>query len=323
VQFCLGITKQNNKERFNILRKEMDILTAIQRRISVRSYSKDIVDSTTLKRLINFAKKTKHLTTVLPRIELVSGVDKTNHILTSIIGSYGLVRNPPHLLIGIMPEESNITRIDLGYVLEQVVLEATKLGLGTCWISGSYNPKIAGSEVGLKSGEIVEVVCAFGYPAKEILERFHSRTIRRIAGGHHRKPLKEIVFYKNWGKSWSPEEEDPELVTILEHARLASSGANRQPWRLIIRPGNIVLTLVLTKPLWTGIANRLSPIVGVVKRNVLAKAQYIDAGIVMSHFTLVSEAIGQKGQWELRLGDKTLARECQLPKGVIPVAIFK
>ena len=301
----------------------MDILTAIKRRVSVRSYSGNIVDSAKIEQLINFAKNTKYLTTVSPRIELVSGVDKTNRILTSIIGLYDLVRNPPHLLIGIMPEESDIARIDLGYVLEQVVLEATKLGLGTCWISGFYNPKTAGNEVGLKSGEIVEVVCALGYPAKEILEQFYSRTIRRIAGGHHRKPLEEIVFYKNWGKSWLPEEEDPELVTILEHARLAPSGANRQPWRFIIRPENIVLALVLTKPLGTGITNRLSPIVGVVKRNVLAKAQYIDAGIVMSHFTLVSEAIGQKGQWELRLGDKILARECQLPKGVIPVAIFK
>lgn len=314
--------KQNNKERFNILREERDILTAIKRRVSVRSYSGNIVDSAKIEQLINFAKNTKYLTTVSPRIELVSGVDKTNRILTSIIGLYDLVRNPPHLLIGIMPEESDIARIDLGYVLEQVVLEATKLGLGTCWISGSYDPKIAGYEVGLKSGEIVEAVCALGYPAKEILERFHSRTIRRIAGGHHRKQLKEIVFYKHWGKAWLKEEEDPELVTIFEHARLAPSGANRQPWRFIIRLGNIVLTIVLTKSLGTGIANKLSPIIGVVKRNVLAKAQYIDAGIVMSHFALVSEAIGRTGQWELRLGDKTLARECRLPKGVIPVAIL-
>jgi len=314
--------KQNNKEKLNILREEMDILTAIEKRISIRSYSKDIVDSTVLERLIDFAKKTKHLTTVPPRIELVSGVDRTNNVLTSIISSYGLVRNPPHLLIGIIPEESDIARIDLGYVLEQVILEATKSGLGTCWISGSYDPKIAGDEVKIKSGEVVEAVCAIGYPAEEIRERLHDRTIRRITGGYHRKQLKEIVFYKSWGKSWSPKEEDSELLTILEHARLAPSGANRQPWRFIIRPENIVLTLVLTKPLETGIANRLYPIVGIVKKNVFAKAQYIDAGIVMSHFTLVSKTIGLKGQWELLLGDKTLARECQLPKGIIPVAIF-
>ncbi|MGB3345820.1 MAG: nitroreductase family protein [Candidatus Humimicrobiia bacterium] len=315
--------KQNNKERFNILRKEMDTLTAIKKRISVRSYSGNIVDSAKIEQLINFAKSTKHLTIVPPRIELVNGVDKTNHILTSIIGSYGLVRNPPYLLIGIMPEESDIARIDLGYVLEHVVIEATKLGLSTCWISGSYDPKIASDEVNLKSGEIVEVVCALGYPAEEMLESVHSKIVRRMAGGHRRKQLNEIVFSKRWGKVWKPEEVDQTLITILEHARLAPSGYNRQPWRFIIRPGNIVLTLVLTKPLGTGIANRLSSIVGVVKRNVLAKAQYIDAGIVMSHFTLVSEAIGQKGQWELRLGDKILARECQLLKGVIPVAIFK
>ncbi|MBU2598902.1 MAG: nitroreductase family protein [Actinobacteria bacterium] len=300
----------------------MDIITAIKKRISTRSYSENIVDSAKIEQLINFAKKTKHLTIVPPRIELVSGVDKTNHILTSIIGSYGLVRNPPHLLIGITPEESDIARIDLGYVLEHVVLEATKLGLSTCWISGSYNPKIAEDEVKTKSGEAVEAVCALGYPAEEMLECVHSKIVRRIASSHHRKPLKEIVFYEHWAKPWSQSEEDPVVVTILEHARLAPSGANRQPWRFIIKPESIVLALVLTKPLETGIVNMLSPIVGVVKRNVLVKAQYIDAGIVMSHFTLVSEAIGRTGQWELRLGDKNLAKECQLLKGIIPVAIF-
>jgi len=210
--------------------EEMDTLTAIKKRISVRSYSGNIVDSAKIEQLINFAKNTKHLTIVPPRIELVSGVDKTNHILTSIIGSYGLVRNPPHLLIGIIPEESDIARIDLGYVLEHVVLEAIKLGLGTCWISGSYDPKIASDEVDLKSGEIVKVVCALGYPAGEMLESVHSKIVRRIAGGHRRKQLNEVVLSKRWGKICKPEEVDQTLVTIFEHARLAPSGANRQPW---------------------------------------------------------------------------------------------
>ncbi|GAH24678.1 unnamed protein product [marine sediment metagenome] len=107
--------------------EEMDTLTAIKKRISVRSYSENIVDSAKIEQLINFAKGTKHLTIVPPRIELVSGVDKTNHILTSIIGSYGLVRNPPHLLIGIMPEESVIASSIRGGTIVKCLVPFAKL----------------------------------------------------------------------------------------------------------------------------------------------------------------------------------------------------
>jgi nitroreductase len=142
----------------------MDVLTAIRRRVSVRSYSDRPVDLVLLERLLTLPGAIDHLTDVPPRIALVSGLERTRRILTYIVGSYGLVQNPPHLLVGILPEESDLARIDLGYVLEQVVLEATKLGLGTCWITGSYDAQRAGDGVGLTPGETPAAVCALGYP---------------------------------------------------------------------------------------------------------------------------------------------------------------
>ncbi|MDR2698977.1 MAG: nitroreductase family protein [Candidatus Methanoplasma sp.] len=53
-----------------------------------------------------------------------------------------------------------------GYYGEQIVLEATALGLGTCWVAGSFNKKCGSLEIG--KGE--EIVCTItvGHGAEEI-----------------------------------------------------------------------------------------------------------------------------------------------------------
>ena len=272
------------------------VLAAMRRRVSLRNYGEQAVEPAVLERLLAVARTADHLTGTPPRIALVSGVKQTRHVLTYVVGGYGLVQNPPHLLAGILPQESDAARLDLGYVLEQVVLEATRAGLGTCWVTGSYNPQRAGDVVGLAPGEVVAAVCALGYPDQGRWGRFHSRTVRGLAGGQRRKPLTEIVFSERWGARWSPEGADPTWVTVLEHARLAPSAANCQPWRFIVRPGQIALALMRPAP--------------------------IDGGIVMAHVALASAALQVAGRWE-RIGDGTLAQEYGLPRGVIPVAVFQ
>lgn len=275
----------------------MDLLTAIHQRVSVRSYTDRPVEPALLERLLDFAHGAPHLTAGPPRMALISGVEQVQRVLTFMIGSYGLVQNAPHLLVGILPGNSDRARIDLGFVMEQVVLEATRLGLGTCWITGTYDPGQARDAVELRPGEVAAAVCALGHPTEEGYGRLHTRVIRRLAGGHRRKPLTDIVFSQRWGETWSPDDADPALVTLLRHARLAPSAHNAQPWRFIVRTN--ALTLALVEP------------------------RFIDAGIVMSHVTLAAPAADREGKWELRLRDDALAAACRLPEKVLPVAIFR
>jgi nitroreductase len=276
------------------------ILSAIEHRISVRGYADREVEPRVLERLLGSANAlalgSGHLTAVPPRIALVSGAQRVRRVLTFIIGSYGLVQNPPHLLVGLLPEESDLARLDLGYVLEQVVLEATACGLGSVWIAGSFDARRAGAIVGLCPGEVVAAVCALGYAAEQGVRAFHSRTVRQLAGGHRRRRLEELVFDAAWGQPWSPAQADARLVRILEHARLAPSAVNRQPWRFIVRENEIALALVQRAPL--------------------------DAGIVMKHVALAAQAVGWGGRWRLGLGDPNLARAYGLPTHAIPVGVF-
>jgi len=275
----------------------MDLLAAIHQRFSVRSYADRLIDRALLERLVSFAESVSHVSDERSRVDLVSGGDAVKRVLTFMIGSYGLVQNAPHLLVGILPKESERARIDLGYVLEQVVLEATRLGLGTCWITGSYDAERTGEAVTLGPQEVAAAVCALGYPTKKGLGRLHTQLIRRLAGGHKRKPLSEIVFSEHWGKAWATDDADPSLVTVLKHARLAPSAHNTQPWRFILRPEG--LTLAMAKP------------------------RFIDAGIVMSHVTLAAKEAELRGRWNLRLRDVGLANTCKLPDKAIPVATFQ
>ncbi|MCP4542574.1 MAG: hypothetical protein GY832_36090 [Chloroflexi bacterium] len=277
--------------------KEMDILTAIVQRMSVRSYADHPAEPTLLDQLLASSNAADYLTDVPPRITLLNGVEQTRHVLTFVVGSYGLVQNAPHLLVGVLPEESAIARLDMGYALEQAVLEATRLGLSTCWITGSYDAQQAGDAVGLAPGEIAAAVCALGYPDEGRWGRFHSRMVRRLAGGHRRKPLTDIVFSERWGEPWSPDRADPTLVTALEHARLAPSATNRQPWRFIVRTDDVVLVLTRSVP--------------------------IDGGIVMAHLALAFAALEREGAWKVCWENSALAQACGLPQGTIPVATFE
>lgn len=274
----------------------MDALAAIHQRVSVHSYTDRPVDQALLERLLDFADSAEPLTETPPRIGLVSGVERVERVLTFMVGSYGLVQNAPHLLVGILPTESDGARIDLGFVLEKVVLEATRLGLGTCWITGTYDADKAGDAAALEPGEVAAAVCALGHPTEEGYGRLHNRIIRRLAGGHRRKPLSDIVFSQRWGEPWSPEDADPALVSVLKHARLAPSAKNAQPWRFIVETGRITLAVV--------------------------KPRFIDAGIVMAHVTLASRAAEREGQWELRLRDDALVQHLHLPDKAVAIGTY-
>jgi len=274
----------------------MDILSAIHHRFSVRSYRGEPVEPALRRRLLDAAAQCPTLTDLSPRIELISGGESVKQVLTFMIGSYGLVQHAPHLLAGILPEDSQPARIDLGYVMEHVVLEATRLGLGTCWITGTFDAERAGDVLDLAPGETVAAVCALGHPTEEGFGRLHTKLIRRLAGGHKRKPLTELVHDHHWGEPWATEAADPALVTVLNHARLPPPAQNGQPRRFVVTPDGILLTVV--------------------------KPRFIDAGIVMSHITIAAAAADYPGTWTLSLRDTDLSNKANLPDKAIPIGTF-
>jgi len=74
--------------------------------------------------------------------------------------------------------------IDVAIALEHICLQATELGLGTCWI-GSFDPAQAAQILSIPDGVTIIELMAIGYPADTKPEP-------------KREPIENIVCYDKW-----------------------------------------------------------------------------------------------------------------------------
>ena len=74
--------------------------------------------------------------------------------------------------------------IDIAIALEHIALQATELGLATCWIGSFYADKVK-SVVGIPADIMIVELMALGYPADPPKE-------------HRREALDRIVSFEKW-----------------------------------------------------------------------------------------------------------------------------
>jgi nitroreductase len=132
--------------------------------------------------------------------------------------------NATEFLVAITPSEYNrLTVIDVGRSLQKIVMDATRMGLGTCWIGpGADQASIVrhlGNRYNPQKDHII-CVCAIGYKSWYIpmfLRIFNAQLRRRLplsslffADAHFKEPLNVAVSpFKQFGRTyeicqWSP-----------------------------------------------------------------------------------------------------------------------
>ena len=77
-------------------------------------------------------------------------------------------------------------QIDIGIAMEHMVLKATELGLGTCWIGWFSEDKVK-SILEIPNKIKVSALLAVGYPQDEIVKK------------RARKSMEQILFSEKWG----------------------------------------------------------------------------------------------------------------------------
>ncbi|MBM3310846.1 MAG: nitroreductase, partial [Candidatus Aminicenantes bacterium] len=164
------------------------------------------------------------------RVELV--LEPPDDILRGVVGRYGKITGPPFYLAMIGRPGAPAVEEFVGYTGEGLVLEATALGLGTCWVSGFFRPEAVRRRLELSPAERVYAVSPLGYAAPSYSVK--DRLFRRVAGSGQRKPLAELA-------AGGPLEGWP--LKALEAARLAPSATNRQPWRFEVGDGSITVRI--------------------------------------------------------------------------------
>lgn len=215
------------------------IFDEITRRRSVRSYSEQGVDPALLDKITNAISSAVLLFKDLghPDIRLVSA-DANGRL-----GTYGVIKGARHFLVMITPKDDLRSAMQGAFVMEQVVLKATGLGLGTVWLGGTFNSSQFGKAVGLAKDQTISIVCPLGYAATTT--RFVDKVMRRAVKSDDRKPFSQL-FTGCHAPSYAPGETlqqmadkvlievapgDVKTAIALEAVRLAPSSCNYQPWR--------------------------------------------------------------------------------------------
>lgn len=158
-------------------------------------------------------------------------------------------------------EESQLT---LGFRMEQVVLKATSMGLGTCWIAATFKGTSFSEGASFPADIPLQVIMPVGYPAEK--KSLKEKIMRATLGSAKRKPMDDLFIVSEDSKFYHP----------LEMMRLAPSATNSQPWRAEV-DGDTVYFYYEKK----------------------SEASILDLGIGLSHFYLAAEAAGINGEFSL------------------------
>lgn len=193
-------------------------------------------------------------------------------VFRGIIGGYGKIRgNAAYVAFAGKRSSPDVNEM-IGYLGEAVILEATALGLATCWVGGFFRKDAVAGELHLAPDEHVFAVTPLGYPPER--PDFEERLMRGFKTGRKRKPLASLV-------SGLPENRWPRWVRAgLDAARLAPSAVNRQPWRFFIDDSGVTLAT-------DG------------KRDLFSVSRRLDCGIAMLHFELGALSVGVAVEKEL------------------------
>lgn len=200
------------------------------------------------------------------------------------MGTYGFIRKPAGFIIGEMAE-SPMYLEDFGYCMERVILHATAMGLGTCWLGGTFKRSRFAEKAGISDGMTIPAVAAVGYMAdrKTVTERL----IRTVAGSDKRKSAEELFFSGDM-KPLNPDFFNTGYGTALEMVRRGPSASNKQPWRVIRGEDGRTFHFFMER---TPGYNQT--------RFLKADLQRVDMGIAMCHFELAASVSGLDGSWNM------------------------
>jgi hypothetical protein len=254
----------------------------IKKRISCRSYSDRPLEDKVMSELsghISAAQKGPFDNQ--PNFKLIH-MDNLTPQEWKKMGTYGVIKNARYFLAGTV-KNTPLAMEDLGYCMEILILKATALGLGTCWLGGTFQASGFAQAVDLRKGEILPTVSPIGYPAET--KSLTEKIMRRFAGSDNRKPWSDIFFANDFATPLT-QAQAGKYCDALENLRLAPSASNKQPWRILLDTVENTFRFYLSRSFGYNLL-----------RGVYL--QDIDLGIAMSHFEITTQEQGLAGIWQV------------------------
>lgn len=145
------------------------------------------------------------------------------------LGTYGVIKNARSYL-GVAAEDDDEAMEAVGYTFEKVVLYAQSIGLGTCWLGGTFNRGEFAKAMEVTDREFFPIASPLGYAAPK--SHTVDRIMRKAIKADSRKSWETLFFEKDFSHPLS-QQTAGEYADCLEAVRLAPSAKNAQPWRVV------------------------------------------------------------------------------------------
>lgn len=265
------------------------VLDLIKVRVSTRTFDSKKLDEQTITIINDYLEELTKTANIKARFVFVSMLLQNSNDANIInssksvepvkLGTYGMITGAHSFIIGLIDkEEKDFLRF--GYSFEKIILFATDLGLGTCWLGGTFDRDGFNKQIDIKENESIAIVTPIGYKKEKM--RFTETIIRKVVKADKRKSWNELFFDNNSSTSLVENKSDKEHIA-LEMIRLGPSASNKQPWRAIKSDKGFDFYIART-PGYGGA--------------MTYDMQKNDIGIAMCHFELSLNEMGIQGAWK-------------------------
>ena len=200
-----------------------------EKRKSIRTYIEKPLEKADREKISAYIDCLKDETTPFRARVRIRIFDVDKDINAKDLGTYGVIKNA-RTYLGVAVNEAEDAMEAVGYVFEKLVLYAASLGLGTCWLGGTFNRGEFAKTMELTGDEFFPIASPIGYPAPK--NHTIDKIMRKAIKADSRKSFEEIFFDKSFSVPLS-KEASAEYSDILDAVRLAPSAKNAQPWRIL------------------------------------------------------------------------------------------
>ena len=265
----------------------MNYAALIQNRKSVREFRDKVVPFSLLEQIKTYYQRSvRRLISEIGTEMYMFGTDAREALEGAAGYNSFLVGAPQYLVLLSDPHPHGY--LNAGFVMEDLILKLTDLELDSCWVTFADGEAVK-TALGIESDRSVAAIAAFGYGVKTTRRlRLNIRSMSDIdisAKRHYFEPkrsVSELVHKDTWGSRDGLDSAigfyDDMLWESFYAASLAPSYLNRQAYGFLLEQGKVTLVSVPDK------------------FNVPIDAE-LSLGIVLHHFTVVSESWAGQLSW--------------------------
>lgn len=252
-----------------------NIEDAVRKRYSVRNYSEIEINDEILESIKDFINELSNPFGPKVNFHYLDNASPTDN---QKLGTYGVIKGAKKY-IGTTIKDEPLALEALGYEMEVLMLYLASLGIGTCWLGGTFDRESFAAAMKVEKGELFPAITPYGYPAdKKHIKEMAMRTLIKA----DQRVDRSKIFFENSFNTPLSEYIPGDYSFALEMVRLGPSASNKQPWRIVLKGG----AFHFYEEKEPGYSDRFT-----------YDIQKIDIGIAAAHFDLGAREKGLKGEF--------------------------